>query len=33
MVPFLNGSSPSIELASLGRMTAEVEMELLNLIG
>jgi aminoglycoside phosphotransferase (APT) family kinase protein len=32
MVPFLNGSSGSIELASLGRKTAEVELQLLTLI-
>ena len=32
MIPFLNGSSRSIELASLGRKTAEVELQLLILI-
>ena len=31
--PFLNGYSSSIELASLGRKTAEVELQLLTLIG
>jgi aminoglycoside phosphotransferase (APT) family kinase protein len=31
-VPFLEGSSASIELASLGRKTAEVELQLLTLI-
>jgi aminoglycoside phosphotransferase (APT) family kinase protein len=31
-VPFLDGSSKSIELASLGRKTAEVELQLLTLI-
>jgi aminoglycoside phosphotransferase (APT) family kinase protein len=31
-LPFLKGESPSIELASLGRRTAEVELELLTLI-
>ena len=32
MIPFLDGSSKSIELASLGRKTAEVELQLLALI-
>jgi len=32
MIPFLDGSSTSIELASLGRKTAEVELQLLTLI-
>ena len=32
MLPFLNDSSDSIELASLGRITAEVELELLDLM-
>ncbi|MBU2551822.1 MAG: phosphotransferase family protein [Proteobacteria bacterium] len=32
MVPFLDGSSRSIELASLGRKTAEVELQILTLI-
>lgn len=32
MCPFLNGQSRSIELASLGRKTAEVELQLLTLI-
>ena len=31
-IPFLEGSSASIELASLGRKTAEVELQLLTLI-
>jgi len=32
MVPFLDGSSESIELASLGRKTSEVELQLISLI-